>query len=273
MEKPKSNKTKIIIIVIAVIIVIAALAIVLPLSLRKRSKSKTKAKNALSEDKRTLIYIPENYISTFYSIVDKNNSFQILEKLQVVCPDSVESSCSPITNDTKEINDKEEIKNLTTLFDQVFNSSIKEKVIKENELIDEQKEVINSIFKKNGIIIKRLKYEILNNTIDDNSKYPKKGYYIEKINNTDSVILTISMGKKYIEGYSLKIKNIEIMIDEEYVFIYLEDNSSEPELIGSGTDPIAYPCPKIKFSKKPGTLIITNENTNERLNEVEDNPI
>lgn len=87
------------------------------------------------------------------------------------------------------------------------------------------------------------------------------------------MILTISMGRKYIDGYSLKIKNIEIMIDEDYVFIYLEDNSSEPELIGISTDPIAYPCPKIKFSKKPGTLIITNENTNERLNEVEDNPI
>ena len=59
------------IIIVATIIVIAGLAIVLPLRLRKRSKSKTKAKNALSEDKRTLIYIPENYTSTFYSIVDK----------------------------------------------------------------------------------------------------------------------------------------------------------------------------------------------------------
>ena len=90
MEKTKSNKTKIIIIVIAVIIVLAALAIVLPLSLWKKSKSKTK--NALNADKRILNYYPEYYMSKFYSIVDKNNSFQILEKLEVVCVDSVKSS-------------------------------------------------------------------------------------------------------------------------------------------------------------------------------------
>ena len=39
----------------------------------------------------------------------------------------------------------------------MFNNSIKEKTIKENELIDEQKEVINSIFKKNWIVIEQFK--------------------------------------------------------------------------------------------------------------------
>ena len=260
MEKPKSNKTKIIIIVIAVIIVLAALAIVLPLSLRKKSK--------LNTDKRILNYYPEYYNYNFYSIVDKSNYFQILEKHQVIC---FRSPCNPLTNYKKEIKDKEEIKNLTTLFDQVFNNSIQEKKIKENELIDEQKEIINSIFKKNGIIIERIKYEILSNISDYDSKYSKRGYYIEKINNSDSVIVVIAMGIKKSEGYSIKIKNVEIEIEAKTNFakINIEESSPGDEQIVTNAT-ISYPCTKIKFSKNMHHLYIINEETDEMFNEVED---
>ena len=258
MEKPKSNKTKIIIIVIAVIIVLAALAIVLPLSLRKKSK--------LNTDKRILNYYPEYYNYNFYSIVDKSNYFQILEKHQVIC---FRSPCNPLTNYKKEIKDKEEIKNLTTLFDQVFNNSIQEKKIKENELIDEQKEIINSIFKKNGIIIERIKYEILSNISDYDSKYSKRGYYIEKINNTDSVIVTIAMGIQKSEGYSIKIKDVEIEIEAKTNFakINIEESSPGDEQIVTNAT-ISYPCTKIKFSKNMHHLYIINEETDEILEEV-----
>ena len=257
MEKSKPNKTKIIIIVVAVIIVLAAIAIVLSLSLRKKSKTK-------NTDKRILNYYPEYYNHKFYSIVDKSNYFQILEKYKVIC---VKSPCNPVTNYTKEIKDKEEIKNLTTLFDQVFNNSIKEKIIKENELINEQKEIINSIFKKNGIIIERLKYEILNNTSDYDSKYSKRGYYIEKINNTDSVIVTIAMGIQKSEGYSIKIKDVEIEIETDFAKINVEETSpGDEQIITNAT--ITYPCTKIKFSKNLHYLYIINEETDEILEEV-----
>ena len=105
MEKAKTNKTKIIIIVIAIIIVAATLAIVLPLCLRKDSDSKT---NIFNTYKRILDYYPENYRETFYSIVDRSNYFRILEKFVVKC---YKEPCNPVTNDTKEIRDKEEIKN------------------------------------------------------------------------------------------------------------------------------------------------------------------
>lgn len=261
MEKPKSNKTKIIIIVIAVIIVIAALAIVLPLSLKKNSKT---IKNILNVDKRILNYYPENYISKYYSIVEKSNKFQILEKIIVLC---YKSPCNPYTNDTKEIKDKEEIKNLTSFFDQMFNNSVKEKRIEEKELIDEQKEAINTIFKKNGIIFDSFKYEILNNTSDYDSKYSKRGYYFEEVNN--SVILTIAMGMKKSGGYSIKIKNVKIGIESDYGSISVEEASPGAEQ--PVTEAITYPCAKIKFSKKIHYLVIINDETNEVFHEVEAN--
>ena len=64
----------------------------------------------------------------------------------------VRSPCNPVIKDTKEIKDKDEIKNLTILFDELFNSTeTKEKAIKENELTNEQKGIINTIFKKHEI--------------------------------------------------------------------------------------------------------------------------
>ena len=105
MDKPKSNKVKIIIIIIAVLIVVAILAIVLAICLRK--KSNNGHLNFFSTDKRILNYYPENHNLKFYSIVENNNYFKILEKYEVKC---FKSPCNPITKDTKEIKEKETIK-------------------------------------------------------------------------------------------------------------------------------------------------------------------
>ena len=266
MGKAKTNKTKIIIIVVAIIIVAAALAIVLPLCLRKDSDSKT---NIFNLDKRILDYYPENYREEFYSIVDRSNYFRILEKLIVKC---YKAPCNPVTNDTKEIRDKEEIKNLTILFDQVFNNSnVKEKTINEKELTDEQKETINTIFNKNGIIIERINYEILNDTNDYDSKYSKRGYYIEANNNSNSMIVIIAMGSKKSEGYSIKIKNIEITNENSLVRIDVVETSPGDEQIVNGN--ITYPCVKIKFSKNVKNFLIVNRETAETFTEVKDDNI
>lgn len=186
MDKPKLNKVKIIIIIIAVLIVIAILAIVLAICLRK--KSNNGHLNFFSTDKRILNYYPENYSLKFYSIVENSNYFKILEKYEVKC---FKLPCNPITKDTKEIKDKETIKNLTSLFDEVFNSTNKKEInIQKKELTGQQKEIINNIFKNNEIFITKFKYEILNNTVDYDSKYSKRGYYIENINDNVSVIVT-----------------------------------------------------------------------------------
>ena len=255
MDKPKkSNKTKIIIIIVAIIIVLAALAIVLALCLRKKSKDNSK---------RTLNYYPEQYDMKFYSIVEKSNYFQILEKQKVMC---VRSPCNPHTEDTKEIKDQDEIKNLTLLFDELFNrTETKEKTIEENELTIEQKEIINTIFKNHEINITQIRYEILNDTSQYDSKYSKRGYYIEKMNDTDSVILTIAMGMKNSEGYSIRI--ISCSIYSGHANIKVEETSPESGHIV--TQAVTYPCVKIIFDKQPDNIYIINTEIYEVFKEVE----
>lgn len=263
MEKAKTNKTKIIIIVVAIVIVAATLAIVLPLCLRKDSDSKT---NIFNIDKRILDYYPENYGTIFYSIVDRTNYFRILEKFEVKC---IKAPCNPITNDTKEIRDKEEVKNLTNLFDQLFNNSTeKKKIIRGDELTNEQKETINTIFNKNGIVFEQINYEIFNDTNYYDSKYSKRGYYIETNNNSDSMMVIIAMGSKKSEGYSIKIKNIVISIEQLLARIEVEETSPGDDQIVNGN--IIYPCVKIKFSKKLQNLFVINIELAEIFTEVKE---
>lgn len=115
MKKPKSNKARIIIIIVAIIVGLVALALVLILCLRKKSKDNIK---------RTLNYYLEHNEFLFYSFVEKSNYFQVLEKIMVAC---FSGPCNPKTNYTKDIKDKEEIKNLTILFDEVFKNTTAKK--------------------------------------------------------------------------------------------------------------------------------------------------
>ena len=92
MKTSNSKKTKIIIIIVAVIIVLVALAIVLALCLKSNAHSNT--------DKRVLNYEPGNYSYIFYSIVQKTNYFEILEKYRVEC---FKAPCNPTIHDMKEI--------------------------------------------------------------------------------------------------------------------------------------------------------------------------
>ena len=151
------------------------------------------------------------------------------------------------------------------MFDEIFNNTKeKEKSIDENELTNEQNNIISLILKNNKIIND---YEIINNTNQSDSKYSTRGYYIEKMNNTDAVVVTIAMGMKKNRGYSIRIKYIDIYHYSEYVIIYVEETSpNDGERV---PDVITYPCAKIKFDKKPNSLDIINAETSEIFEEVE----
>ena len=136
---------------------------------------------------------------------------------------------------------------------------------KKKLLENEQKEIINIIFKKHEINITQISYEILNDTSQYDINYSKRGYYIEKMNDTDSVILTIAMGMKNTGGYSIRINSL---------FIYsghadIEVEESSPESGQIVTQAVTYPCVKVKFNKKPDTIYITNSKSYEVFEEVE----
>jgi len=111
----------------------------------------------------------------------------------------------------------------------------------------------------------------LNDTYDYDSKYSKRGYYIEANNNSDSMIVIIAMGSKKSEGYSIKIKNIEITNENSLARIDVEETSPGDEQIVNGN--IIYPCVKIKFSKKVKNFLIVNRETAETFTEVKDDNI
>ena len=168
----------------------------------------------------------------------------------------------------KEIKDKQEIENLTTLFNEVFNNTKeKEKRVEENQLTNEQKEIINTVFKNNEIIIIKINYEILNNASSYDDKYSERGYYIEKMNDTDSVILTIALGMKNSGGYSITIKYFSITFDTGHVIVHFEETSPGSEQIVSDT--ITYPCLQIKFDKEPYSYHIINTEKSEIFKEIE----
>lgn len=67
-------------------------------------------------------------------------------------------------------------------------------------------------------------------------------------------------------GYSIIIKNIDIINDDELVQIFVEESSPGAEQMVP--DVITYPCAKVKFNQKPKNLFIINDETLEEFKEV-----
>ena len=85
------------------------------------------------------------------------------------------------------------------------------------------------------------------------------------------MIVIIAMGSKKSEGYSIKIKNIEITNENSLARIDVEEIFPGEEQIVNGN--ITYPCAKIKFSKKVKNFLIVNRETGETFMEVKDDNI
>ena len=202
MDKPKSNKTKLIIIILAILVFIIVLSIILVVCIK--GKSKDGHYNIFDPDKRILhYYVDERY--EFFSIFEKSNYFRILKKYIVKC---FKEPCNPTTESEKDIKDKEEIKNLTSVFDEIFNNTNNKEIkVHKEELTNEQNEIILIILKNNGII-QKINYKILYNNDMHNSTYSKRGYSLEKYENKSSMV-TINMGNKKLKAILYLYKKLK----------------------------------------------------------------
>lgn len=79
-----------------------------------------------------------------------------------------------------------------------------------------------------------------------NSRYSKRGYYVEK-NNNDKVIVTVAMGEKGTSGYTISVDKINII--EGGVEIYVEE--TYPPKDSNVLTVITYPIIQIEFEKMP----------------------
>lgn len=204
------------------------------------------------EEIRILNYYHQNGL--IYSIEEKDNNFKIITKEVIFC--FVEPCIPPVIAE-KTIENKEDIKSLNSLFDDIFiNYEIKEINFVDDELTEEQKKIILKILKNNKII-SILEYEIIEDDNNYNGLYRKRGYLYNS--KEDSVIYTIAMGKKPTAGYSIAVK--EVKIEGESVTIYVTEKS--PGKDDMVDDVITYPIVKVKFNKLPSSIEVLNYDTRE----------
>ena len=205
-----------------------------------------------SQDFRVLNYYHND--GKIYSIEEGEDNFKILTKEVINC---FTTPCIPPVLDEKIIEDKEDIRNLKLLFDEIFiDSKVKELNAIEGELADEQLEIILNVLKKNKIII-ILEYKIINNLGQYNGIFRRRGY-LYKIEG-DSVIYTIAMGEKTSGGYSIEVKEVKIKGDSATIYV-TEKSPGKEDIV---TDALTYPIVQVKFNKFPSSIEVISYDSGE----------
>jgi len=100
----------------------------------------------------------------------------------------------------------------------------------------------------------KLTYTIENGENIYNSKYSKRGVYIDTEKRPDSPwYYTIASGTKNSGGYGIIVKEVNID-EEENIEIIVEEISPEPDAIT--TMAITYPTCKVVFNKQPKSVVV-----------------
>ena len=205
-----------------------------------------------SQDFRILNYYHND--GKIYSIEEGEDNFKILTKEVIFC---ITTPCIPPVLDEKIIENKEDIRSLKLLFDEIFvDSKVKELNAIEGELADEQLEIILNVLKKNKIII-ILEYKIINNLGQYNGIFRRRGY-LYKIEG-DSVIYTIAMGEKTSGGYSIEVKEVKIKGDSATIYV-TEKSPGKEDIV---TDALTYPIVQVKFNKFPSSIKVISYDSGE----------
>lgn len=205
-----------------------------------------------SQDFRILNYYHND--GKIYSIEEGEDNFKILTKEVINC---FTTPCIPPVLDEKIIEDKEDIRNLKLLFDEIFiDSKVKELNAIEGELADEQLEIILNVLKKNKIII-ILEYKIINNLGQYNGIFRRRGYLYNI--EGDSVIYTIAMGEKTSGGYSIEVKEVKIKGDSATIYV-TEKSPGKEDIV---TDALTYPIVQVKFNKFPSSIEVISYDSGE----------
>ena len=205
-----------------------------------------------SQDFRILNYYHKD--GKIYSIEEGEDNFKILTKEVIFC---ITTPCIPPVLDEKIIENKEDIRSLKLLFDEIFvDSKVKELNAIEGELADEQLEIILNVLKKNKIII-ILEYKIINNLGQYNGIFRRRGY-LYKIEG-DSVIYTIAMGEKTSGGYSIEVKEVKIKGDSATIYV-TEKSPGKEDIV---TNALTYPIVQVKFNKFPSSIEVISYDSGE----------
>lgn len=102
----------------------------------------------------------------------------------------------------------------------------------------------------------KISYTVDNNMSEYGSKYSKRGYYVDTLNQPNAPwYYTIAMGTQYNGGYGIMVKDVNID-DFNNVEVIVQEIVPEPGSIV--TQALTYPTCKVTFDKLPTSIVIKN---------------
>lgn len=230
----KNNKKKVLIIIIGIVFIV--LGFVLGYNLN---------------NKRVTNYrIRYYYKNNIYDIEPGLNKYVITKYNVVYC---IQAPCEPvkerITYTAYNAKNKEIVNKY--LKNKKYSEIHWDKLTNEENLI-----LLEFVFDQDKNLGKE--YEILE-TSDYDSKYNKRGYYLDK------ELITIAMGEQSTGGYSIKIA--KIIIEDKDVQIYIEeDKPSSKDVV---TMAFTYPIARVKFNFIPNKILVQSLDSYENFKRIE----
>ncbi len=199
---------------------------------------------------KTISYYTGSYEYEITTSGTDELSIQVKEVVQCIT-----EPCNPISKE-KYVIKKGETND--DLFD-LINSLVKDntKSVTDSDLTDEQIISMKKMIKGNGDNkAPNINYKVLDSVEYGGDK--NKGYSIR--HQDDKYIVTISMGEKNTGGYSINVTNVIVSGDD--VTIYVSENT--PPNDAMVTMALTYPAVQVELDKVPNTLVVINDETNEK---------
>ena len=201
---------------------------------------------------RTLDYYLNGLI---FSIVEKENYFDIVTKQQIYC---IKAPCIPPVLNTISVKKEEDIKILKSLFSEIFNETkVIEKPITDDDLTSEQIDKLFKVFENNNIT-QAIKYKIIKGLGYLDSSYSKRGFYTEG----NGLNYTIASGQRPSGGYTIEVNKVKIKGTQATIYV----KESKPS--GVSITVLTYPIARVEFNIIPTSVTVFNYDTNEEFQKI-----
>lgn len=190
-----------------------------------------------------------------FSIVEKENYFDIVAKQQIYC---IKAPCIPPVLNTISVKKEEDIKILKSLFSEIFNETkVIEKPITDDDLTSEQIDKIFKVFENNNIT-QAIKYKIIKGLEYYDSGYSKRGFYTEG----NGLNYTIASGQRPSGGYTIEVNKVKIKGTQATIYV----KESKPS--GGSITVLTYPIARVEFNIIPTSVTVFNYDTNEEFQKI-----
>jgi len=249
----KNSKAPLVLFIIFFLIIVGTVGYI---KLKNNKKPKEEVIEQKESISRTINFEHNGY---FYEIKQDDDKFNIIIKKKIDCEDE---PCNPTRVDSYAVTDNKQIKDLKSIFNEVFSNSYeKEITINRNSITIDQYTILEEIL-RDPTAEANLTYKIIGPT--DNSGLKTSGYKITKDNN--KITITITMGERPTGGYSMEIT--KVVANADNLNIHVKENEPSPN--STTTQVITTPAISIELNLLPDSITIINEKNGTKYHEIKD---